>query len=46
MSTLVWMVSIPSCIITSYLTFRVTKWYYTRKIKKLQNAKRGAANSL
>lgn len=36
MTTLVWLFWGMSVILSSFITFKITKWWYMRKIKKLQ----------
>lgn len=36
MTTLVWLFWGMSVLISAFLTFKVTKWYYKRKLKKYE----------
>ena len=38
METLTWLFFAMSSIISAYVTFRITKWYYLRKIKKINDS--------
>ena len=36
MTTLVWLFFTLSCFASAYVTFKITKWYYCRQIKKIK----------
>lgn len=35
METLTWLFFFLSCAVSGYLTFRISRWHYMRRIKKL-----------
>lgn len=45
MATLVWVFTILSFSAGAYLSYRITKWHYMRKIKKLKHAQLNPAGT-
>ena len=40
METLVWLQFILTSLVVSFVTYKITKWHYERKIKKIINNKK------